>query len=185
MAGLLPVSDMSSAPKTNTLQTLQHPRLIVVMGVCGCGKSTIAERLANALDGIYLDGDDYHPAANIAKMSQGEALDDEDRWPWLKQFANSMAQHDGIVIGACSALRKSYRDCIAAAADEGVLFVFLDGSKALISERMARRTDHFMPGSLIDSQFATLERPQADECAVIVDISGSVDEIVKVIEREL
>lgn len=155
------------------------------MGVCGCGKSTIAERLAAALGATYLDGDDYHPPANIAKMSRGEALDDEDRWPWLQQFATSMAQHNGNVIGACSALRRSYRECITEAAGENVLFVLLDGSKTLIRERMAARQDHFMPDSLLASQFATLERPENDESALSVDISGSVDEIVKIIESKL
>ena len=157
----------------------KHPRLIIVMGVCGCGKSTIAAGLAKALDSGYLDADDYHPADNVAKMSRGEALTDEDRWPWLQDFATAMAQQEGIVIGACSALRRSYRECITQAADEPVLFVFLDGNKALISQRMAAREGHFMPDSLLDSQFATLERPEADECAINIDISDTAQEITQ------
>ncbi len=166
-------------------QGTQQPRLIIVMGVCGCGKSTIAGQLANALGATYLDGDGYHPTGNIAKKSRGEALTDTDRWPWLENFAASMAQQEGSVIGACSALKRSYRDCLTAAAGEPLLFVFLDGSKTLIRARMAARQNHFMPDSLIDSQFATLERPQADECALRVDINGSVEDIVQSIQINL
>lgn len=179
------VSDMHSAIKTTADSAPQHPRLIIVMGVCGSGKSTIAAGLAQAVDAMYLDGDDYHPAANIAKMSREEPLSDEDRWPWLQHFATNMAQHDGVVIGACSALKRSYRECITQAAGEPVLFVLLDGSRALIGERMAARTDHFMPDSLIDSQFATLERPETDECALFFDIDNSIEGIVKNITFKL
>ncbi|MGB1011869.1 MAG: gluconokinase [Thiolinea sp.] len=183
MVESLPVSDMPVEDPTITKdkQHREQPRLIIVMGVCGCGKSTIASALAKKLNGMYLDADDYHPDTNIAKMRRGEALTDEDRWPWLQQFAENMAQHEGTVVGACSALRHHYRECITQAANESVLFVFADGSKTLIRQRMQARQGHFMPDSLLDSQFAILERPQASEHAISVDISGSVDDIVQTV----
>lgn len=156
-------------------------RLFVVMGVSGCGKSTIAAALAKEIAGTYVDGDLLHPAANIQKMSSGIPLTDEDRWPWLDHFATSIAELEGPVVGACSALRRDYRERITRNAGEPVLFVHLAGSKQLISERMAERTGHFMPPALLDSQFATLETPESDENAIGVDISGSTTEIIDLI----
>ena len=161
-----------------SLPVSNAPRLMIVMGVAGCGKSTIAEGLARELGGTYLDGDSFHPAANIAKMSAGEALTDEDRWPWLDTFASNISARDGIVVGACSSLKRSYRDFITDRAGEPVLFIYLDGSRELITNRMSERTGHFMPTSLLDSQFATLEVPAEDENAIAVDISGTQDEII-------
>ncbi len=156
-------------------------RLFVVMGVAGCGKSTIGEALARALGGCFLDGDAYHPPANIEKMSRGEPLSDSDRWPWLQRFAREMAARPGLVVGGCSALRRRYRDHITAEAGEPVTFVHLTGSRDLIAGRMAARAGHFMPLSLLDSQFATLEVPGPEENAVSVDISGSTEEVVAAI----
>ena len=164
-------------------QTLTRPdpdtaRLFVVMGVAGCGKSSIGEALAKSLGGLYLDGDTYHPPENVEKMSRGEPLTDDDRWPWLERFASEMQQRAGIVVGGCSALKRVYRDRITAAAGERTTFIYLSGSRALIRSRMSARTGHFMPTSLLDSQFATLEPPGSDEDAVTVDIDAPVDTIV-------
>ena len=160
---------MSNTPKV---------RLFVVMGVAGCGKSTIAEGIAEALKGTYLDGDSFHPPSNIAKMSAGEPLTDDDRWPWLATFARELADRNGPVVGACSALKKSYRDHITKEADEPVLFIYLNGSKELIASRMNARTGHFMPPSLLDSQFDALEIPGPGELAISVGISTGPDQIV-------
>jgi gluconokinase len=161
------------------------PRLIVVMGVSGSGKSSVALMLANALDAIWLDADDYHPSTNIDKMSQGEALTDADRWPWLDHFAEIMAGQNAVAVGACSALRQTYRQRLVTAAGEPVLFVYLDGSKSLIRQRMSQRKTHFMPDSLLDSQFATLEPPGTDELAISVDIQGPITQVTDLIVQQL
>ena len=148
------------------------------MGVSGCGKSTIAEGIAASLNGIYLDGDDFHPPSNIEKMSKGVPLTDEDRFPWLKIVANELSTPEGPVVIACSALKRVYRDTIQKHSKEPVLFVYLNGSLELISGRMAARSDHFMPTSLLESQFATLELPASDELAISVDIDQSPDLII-------
>lgn len=153
------------------------PRMIV-MGVSGCGKSTVAHGLARAIGGRFFDGDDFHPAANIEKMSLGYPLDDADRWPWLTRVGEELARGDGIVVGACSALKRRYRDHVAAATGGQVLFLHLAGSRELIAERMAVREGHFMPPVLLDSQFAALEVPGEDEHAISIDIRSTVAEIV-------
>ncbi|MEM9780137.1 MAG: gluconokinase [Pseudomonadota bacterium] len=147
---------------------------IVVMGVAGCGKSTVAEALAEALDARYLDGDAFHPPENIDKMSQGVPLTDADRWPWLDAVAEGFGDQPTVI--ACSALRRAYRDRLRARGD--VFFAFLDGSFELIQGRMAARAGHFMPESLLESQFATLEPPAADEWSVAADISGETEATV-------
>jgi len=162
-----------------------NARLMVVMGVSGCGKSSVGQGLADALGGHFHDGDSYHPAANIEKMSRGEPLTDADRWPWLESLARGLAAEAGIAIGGCSALRRAYRDRIRATAGEPVLFIHLAGSKELIWSRMAVRKDHFMPVSLLDSQFATLETPQPDEPVLSVDIAAPVPDLVKAIAAAL
>ena len=156
-------------------------RLYVVMGVAGSGKTSIGENVAEKINATYIDGDDYHPQANIEKMANGEPLTDDDRWPWLEVVANELARTEGIVLAGCSALKKAYRDFITANAGEPVQFLYLDGSKQLIGERMAARTGHFMPTSLLDSQFATLEIPGETENAVAIDISGTQDDVVQLI----
>lgn len=173
MEASLPHSDK---PVTRTGS--ETARLFVVMGVAGCGKSSIGDALAKSLGGLYLDGDTYHPPENVEKMSRGEPLTDDDRWPWLERFAGEMQQRDGIVVGGCSALKRTYRDRITEAAGERTTFIYLSGSRALIRSRMSARTGHFMPTSLLDSQFATLEPPGSDEDAVTVDIDAPVDTIV-------
>lgn len=151
---------------------------LIVMGVSGCGKSTIGALLAEALGARFFDGDDFHPAANIAKMSRGEALTDADRWPWLDRVAAELARGPGPVVGACSALRRAYRDRLSAGPAGRVGFVWLSGDKALIAARMAARQGHFMPPGLLDSQFATLEPPGPDETAIEAPIKASTKAIV-------
>ena len=148
------------------------------MGVAGCGKSTVGAAVAKATGATYLDGDDLHPPENIAKMSAGQPLNDTDRAPWLEQVGKTLRDHDGVTLIGCSALKRSYRDIIRAAAMEPVRFLHLAGSRAVIESRMSQRTGHFMPVSLLDSQFATLESLQPDEDGVEIDIDQSFDHVV-------
>ena len=157
---------------------------IVVMGVSGCGKSSVGAALSQALGIPYRDGDDLHPAVNVAKMRAGEALTDADRWPWLDRVAQDLARLAPVIVG-CSALRRSYRDRIRAGAGGPVCFVHLAGSREVIAARMAARSGHFMPASLLDSQFATLEPPGPDEAAITVDIDQPMDRLVAEILRRL
>ena len=153
------------------------PHVVVVMGVAGTGKTTVGPRVADRLGVPYAEGDDFHPEANIAKMSAGTPLTDEDRRPWLDaigRWAHERAGLGGVV--SCSALKRSYRDRLRASAP-GVVFVHLTGDRKLIEDRMAHRQGHFMPTALLDSQFATLQPLEADEAGVAVDVSGSPEEI--------
>lgn len=148
---------------------------IVLMGVAGCGKSSVGEALALRLGIPYRDGDDLHPAANVEKMRQGVPLTDDDRWPWLDRVAQALAAPP-VIIG-CSALKRAYRDRIRAGAGGPVRFVYLHGSRDLIAGRMAARQGHYMPLSLLDSQFAALEPPGQDE-ALRVDIDQPLEALV-------
>ena len=150
---------------------------IVIMGVSGSGKSSVGVALSERLGIPYLDGDTLHSPANIRKMQAGEALTDADRWPWLDRVSQELASQAPVIIG-CSALRRAYRDRIRAGAGGPVCFVHLAGSRALIAARMAARSGHFMPASLLDSQFAALEPPGPDEDAVTVDIDQPLDRLV-------
>jgi gluconokinase len=160
-------------------------RKFVVMGVAGCGKTSVGNALASRLGWQFIDGDALHPPANIQKMESGVPLTDADRLPWLQQVGQSLRDHAGTIAIGCSALKRSYRDIIRGAAGEKVCFLFLDGSRELIEKRMSERTGHFMPLSLLDSQFATLERPQADEDAVIISIDGDLASIIDQITGKL
>ena len=142
----------------------------IVMGVSSCGKTTVGEALAAKLGVAFVEGDKLHPAANVAKMSSGTPLTDEDRWPWLAQVGASLKGDHGI-IGSCSALKKIYRQRIIEAAGRPVSFILMHGDKARLQQRIAARKGHFMPPSLLDSQLATLEIPGADEKAIVVDIA--------------
>ena len=164
----------------------QLPRIVIMMGVSGCGKTTVGRLLAEKLGGRFIDGDDLHPPGNVAKMSTGQALTDADRWPWLDAIAKRLvaeATIHGAVVGACSALRRRYREHLLTSAREDIRFIHLVGSHELISGRMAARAGHFMPTSLLDSQFATLEAPEPDEPVETHDIEFPPDDIVARIIR--
>ena len=151
---------------------------LVVMGVSGCGKTSVGEALGRALRLPFEDGDDLHPKENIAKMSAGIALTDEDRFPWLDRVGDRLKANPGGIIIGCSALKRIYRDRIRKAAEHPVTFLHLDGSRALIESRMRARKGHFMPASLLESQFAALEPPAAEERAITVSIDASIEKIV-------
>lgn len=157
---------------------------IILMGVAGCGKSSVGEAISARTGIAYRDGDDLHPAANVEKMRAGIPLTDEDRWPWLDQVGRELAEKAPLIIG-CSALKRVYRDRIRALAGGPVTFVHLAGSRDLIAGRMAQRTGHYMPLSLLDSQFAALELPQPDEGALTADISQPLDVLVDGIVKGL
>jgi len=153
-------------------------RVVVVMGVSGCGKSTIAEHLAAHLSADFLDGDTLHPKANIDKMSRGEPLDDDDRTPWLQAVRDTAAERAaryGVHVVACSSLKRDYREILRGAG--AVSFVFLDGSRELIASRMHERRGHFMPETLLDSQFEALQRPDGEPGVVVVSIDADPDTI--------
>jgi len=157
------------------------------MGVSSSGKSTIAKALAERLGWRFADGDDFHPPANVAKMSAGQPLTDDDRRPWLQAIADEIDRvtSDGHrLVVACSALKRAYRDVLVHGRGD-VRIVYLDGSRALIARRMAARKNHFMPPALLDSQFKTLEPPGPDERPISVSIDGGVDDIVDAVIRQL
>lgn len=158
---------------------MPHPLTIVVMGVAGCGKTTIGQLLAARLAVPYAEADTFHPPANVAKMAQGVPLDDGDRGPWLAAIADRIARAgpNGGVVVSCSALKRRYRDRLRAA-DPGAGFVHLAVEPSTVVRRVAGRADHFMPASLVDSQFQTLEPLQPDERGVVVDASRPADQIV-------
>jgi len=163
------------------------PCVLVVMGVSGSGKSTIGEQLAERLGWSYEDGDKFHPASNVAKMSAGHPLTDEDRWPWLQAIADEIdrackaGEHLAV---ACSALKHSYRDVLVHGRDD-VRIVYLRGTQELIAGRLTERKGHFMPPGLLASQFKTLEPPGPDENPLMVSIDASVEEIVDDITGQL
>jgi len=168
-------------------EAFETPCALIVMGVSGSGKSTIAVRLAERLSWTFEDGDRFHPASNVAKMSAGQPLTDEDRWPWLQAIADEIdrvCQAGGHVVIACSALKRAYRHVLAHGRRD-VRIVFLRGTQFLIADRLARRKGHFMPPGLLESQFKTLEPPAADENPVTVSIDASVETIVEDIVRQL
>ena len=160
---------------------------IVVMGVSGSGKRTIASMLAQRLHWVYEDADWFHPKSNIEKMHHGEPLNDEDRWPWLRAIAewiDATRSAGGHGVVACSALKRAYRDILIGNRRD-VRLVFLKGDRDLIARRIAARADHFMPSTLLESQFATLQEPQADERPIVVTIVPHPREIVEAIVSEL
>jgi len=168
--------------------------VVIVMGVSGCGKSTVAELLAERLGGHFKDGDELHPPANIAKMSAGTSLTDEDREPWLRQvrdYAARAADEHGLCIVACSALKRRYRDTLRGSATGGaepmplVFHVYLQGTRALIASRMAARTGHFMPLEMLDSQIATLESPVTERRVVSVNVAPAPEHIARAAEYAL
>ena len=163
------------------------PSVVVVMGVSGCGKSTIASMLAHRLNWIFEEGDWFHPPSNVEKMHGGVPLTDEDRWPWLHGIAawidatRRVGNHGTV---ACSALKRAYRDILVGERPD-VRIVYLKGERDLIARRLASRDGHFMPSSLLDSQFATLEEPQTDEHPIVVSIVPHPRRIVAEIVNRL
>ena len=163
---------------------VDRPIVLVVMGVSGTGKSTVAGMLAGRLGWDLEEGDDLHPAANVAKMASGQPLTDEDRWPWLEKIAAWIQVHTasgtpGIV--TCSSLKRAYRDVLRG---PGVAFVHLDGTREMIAERLNKRLDHFMPSALLDSQLATLEPLGPDENGIVVQLGKRPkDEVKEVMTR--
>ncbi|WP_332693961.1 gluconokinase [Devosia sp.] len=164
-------------------RTLIPARIIIAMGVSSSGKSTVGQSIARRLHVPFLDGDGYHPEANVEKMRAGIPLTDEDRWPWLERLALALheaADKKGAAMGACSALRRAYRQFLTDKAGEPVLFVYLDGGREVIAERMAKRQHEYMPTSLLDSQFATLEVPDpTTENVLVVPVTDSVEKITQ------
>ena len=164
------LGEVQSAPPPH-----RAPRLIVVMGVSAAGKSSVSAALAEQLALPWLDADDLHPAANTEKMSAGQALTDEDRWPWLKEVARHLAAASGTggVVIACSALRRAYRDHIRRDAP-GAVFIHLTGPRALLIDRAACRVGHFMPATLLESQLNLLESLESDEAGTTLQVDASV-----------
>lgn len=164
-------------------KTAQQP-VLVIMGVSGSGKSTVAGVVAGRLGWDLAEGDDLHPARNVTKMQAGEPLTDEDRWPWLETIADWIRQHTqsgtpGVI--TCSALKRRYRDILRG---ENVVFVFLQGSKDSISGRLASRHGHFMPPALLESQFEALEEPTEDENYISLCVTATpAEEAQEIIER--
>jgi gluconokinase len=154
--------------------------IYVVMGVSGSGKSLIGAAFARALNVALVEGDAYHPAENVARMAAGIPLTDDDRAGWLRALAARIREAEdagtGVVV-TCSALKRAYRDVLRGDADE-VRFIFLKGPRTLIAKRLAGRSGHFMPASLLDSQFAALEEPTPDERAWECDVARSPEDIV-------
>jgi gluconokinase len=169
-------------------QVISCPLAVLVMGVSGTGKSTIGRALAETLKAPFLEGDDYHPPANIAKMSAGIALQDDDRWPWLDALGAAQgdaAREHGLAVSACSALKRSYRDRLRLKADVPMVLVVLQADSELIRQRMVARSGHFMPASLLSSQLATLELPDAAEGALFFDCNESADRIVQAVSEQI
>ncbi len=176
-------------------------RFIVVMGVAGSGKTTIGQALAEALNTTFIDGDDYHPRANVEKMGRGEALSDHDRWPWLNLVMGAMRGHvarneqlnrkagsteaAGCSVAACSALRRPYRDFMTEAAGEPIFFAHLHGAREIMHRRLMDKEDHFMPSQQLDTQLATLEHLGPNELGLTVDVALPVEEIIRQLLREI
>ncbi|MER7564904.1 gluconokinase [Streptomyces sp. NPDC048523] len=154
---------------------------VVVLGASGSGKTTVGKAVAEQLGVPFLEGDDFHPAANIAKMSAGHPLDDADREPWLRALAERIRQsaeaHEGLVM-ACSALKRAYRDELRSAAGAGLWCLYLALDRATARDRVSRRTGHFMPAVLVESQFATLEPLQPDEPGMTLDATADLPELL-------
>lgn len=154
---------------------------IVLMGVSGCGKTTLARQLAERIGGTYLEGDDFHPPENKGKMGKGIPLTDEDRWPWfqtLNRVARETLERGSIPVMSCSALKRSYRDALFDQFNHPRL-IFLEGSFELIKSRMDRRDHEYMTSALLESQFATLEAPESDEKALALSIADTPGELIE------
>jgi gluconokinase len=165
---------------------MRKPRVVIVMGVAGSGKSTIGALLAARHGGDFFDADDFHPAANIKKMASGSALDDDDRKPWLARLRSEVidaAGDDSFTVLACSALKKSYREQLGVGTP-GVALIYLDGDAATLTARLAVRAGHYMKAGMLESQLATLEEPSPAE-GIGIGIESAPGEIVARIEEAL
>ncbi len=151
---------------------------IIVMGVSGSGKSTVGEKLAEALALPFLEGDSLHPQSNVDKMASGIPLQDDDRWPWLDKIGESLRTAGEGLIVSCSSLKKSYRDRLRSAVGGKLAFVFLDGSFEVLHEHMGQRTGHFMPVTMLESQLATLESPIGEPLVFRADVADPVEQII-------
>ncbi|MGE0221655.1 MAG: gluconokinase [Acetobacteraceae bacterium] len=161
--------------------------ILVVMGVSGSGKTTIAAGIARRLGWELVEGDAFHPPANVGKMRSGTPLIDEDRWPWLRAIAAEIDRRrdaDESAVVACSALKRAYRRILIGDRAD-VHLVYLEGSKDLIGQRMAARRGHFMPPALLDSQFAALEEPGPDEAPIVVSIAAEADAVIGAVIAKL
>ena len=169
-------------------ETNRTPHAIIVMGVSGCGKSSVGLKISDALGLQFVEGDQLHPASNVEKMSKGIPLTDDDRMPWLDLIGETMKEAldrgQGVIV-SCSALRRAYRDRLRNAVNGNLFFVYLSGSKELLMKRMGERKGHFMPPSLLESQLATLEVPTGEPGVVTVDIDDTIDGIAKAALRDL
>lgn len=162
--------------------TSERGHAVVVMGVAGCGKSTIGSLLAARWGVRFVDADDLHPPSNVAKMTAGVPLDDADRLPWLRRVGTVLAEETVLerdVVVACSALRRTYRDELRRSAGHDVTFVHLDADRDVLADRIAGRVDYFLPPALLDSQLAVLEPLDTDETGVTIDIAEPPDLVVE------
>ena len=162
---------------------------VVVMGVSGSGKTTVGERLAERLGVVFVDGDDLHTPAARAKMGSGLPLDDADRWPWLDRIAAALADPaaSGGAVVACSALKRAYRNRLRAGVGPTLRFVYLDADRDLMRARVAGRRDHYMPASLVDSQFAAIEPPVGERDVIAIaadaDLQNEIPKLVAELKR--
>ena len=186
---------MNAAATPEALAAMAHPPgatraaplHLVVMGVSGCGKTSVGRRLAQQLGLAFAEGDELHPPRNVALMAAGQPLTDADRVDWLAAVAARLVRAQAAGLGlvvSCSALKHSYRAQLRLACP-GLRFVYLHGETALLRQRMAARTGHYMPASLLDSQLATLEPPAADEAAIAVDIAPSTEQVANTVLARL
>jgi carbohydrate kinase (thermoresistant glucokinase family) len=161
--------------------------IVLLMGVSGCGKTTVGRLLAAALNARFEEGDTFHPAANVEKMSRGEPLTDDDRLPWLHAIAAAIARAEAAgeaAVFSCSALKRRYRDILRGTSTQ-LRLVHLAGTEALVRSRLDARRGHFMPPTLLPSQFRTLETPDRDERPIVIDIGGAPEAIVAQIRTAL
>jgi carbohydrate kinase (thermoresistant glucokinase family) len=169
------------------VETTYPPVGVIVMGVAGCGKSTIGQGLADRTGGTFVDADDLHPVSNKMKMASAQPLTDDDRWPWLRAVGAVLhdAELQATVVVACSALRRTYRDLLRTSAGRPLVFVHLSGTRELHAERLRARTGHFMPSVLLDTQLAILEPLDADENGIVIDIANRPEAIVAAVLETL
>jgi gluconokinase len=177
---------MSMAASPPASDRADSRMLVLVMGVSGCGKSSVGEALAARLDLAFVEGDTLHPLANVQKMSKGIALTDVDRWPWLHEIGAilSAGKGPGVVV-SCSALKRTYRESLRRAANGSLHIVFLQGSRALLESRLQQRRDHFMPAALLQTQLDTLEIPTGETGVITVDIDQPLPVICDIAFRAI